>query len=132
MNEPRVAVEGEDDGLVRSEQRVEIVIREAMRMLALRLELHEIYDVDDTHLQVGRVMPEEIDGSQSLQCRHVSAASHHDVGLLATVVASPFPDSQPGSAVLDRLVHCQPLWGRLFAGDDNIDIVSTSQAMVRH
>jgi len=66
VNEPRVAVEGEDDWFVSSEQRVEIVIREAMRMLARRLQLHEIHNIDNAHLQVGRVMPEEVDGSQSL------------------------------------------------------------------
>src|SRR6516225_1588428 len=68
VNEPWVAVEGENDWLVSSEQRVEIVIREAMRMLTRRLQFHEIHDVDNTHLQVGCVMAEEVDGSQSLQC----------------------------------------------------------------
>src|ERR1700757_2657681 len=131
MNEPRVAVEGEDDRLVRREQSVKIVIREAMRMLALRLQLHKIHDVDNTHLQVSRVTTEQVDGSQSLQCRHVSAASHDNVRLLATVAAGPLPDSKPGSAVLDRLVHRQPLWRRLFAGNDDIDIVSAPQAVVR-
>src|SRR6266436_7868861 len=91
-----------------------------MRMLSLGLQLHEIHDVDDTNLQLGRVPAEEVDGSESLQRRHVSAANHYDVGLLATVVAGPLPDSEPGSTVLDRLVHRQPLWSRLFAGDDDI------------
>src|SRR6201993_4523873 len=104
-------MEGEDDWLIRSEQRVEIVIREAMRMLGRRLQLHEIKDVDNPHLQFGRITPEKVDGGQSLQCRHVSAANHNNVGLLATVVAGPLPDSKPGSAVLDRLTHRQPLWG---------------------
>src|SRR4029450_85094 len=126
MNEPRVAVEGEDDRPVRSEQRVEIVVRKTMRMLARRLQLHEIHDVDNTHLQVGRVSAEEVDRSQSLERWNVSAANHHNIGLLATVIAGPVPDSQPGSAVLDRLIHRQPLRGWLFAGDDDIDIVSAA------
>src|SRR5262245_58786294 len=104
VNEPRIAVEGENDWLVRSEQRVEIVIRKAMRMLALRLQFHEIHDVDNTHLQVGRVSAKEVDSCQSLQCWDIAAASHHDIGLLATIIAGPFPDPKPGSAVLDRLV----------------------------
>src|SRR4030095_6913444 len=111
-------MEGEDDWLICGEQRVEIVVREAMRMLARRLQLHEIHYVDNTYLQFGRVASEKVDGSQRLQCRHVAAANHYNVGLLATIVAGPLPDSKPGSAVLDRLVHCQPLRGRLFAGDD--------------
>src|SRR5262249_13232054 len=132
MNEPWVAVEGENNWLVRGKQSVEIVIREAMWMLSLGLQLHEIHDVDNTHLQFGGVLSEEVHGSQSLQCRHVSAASHHDVGFLATVAAGPFPDSKPGGAVPYRLVDRQPLWGRLFASDDDIYIVSAAQAMVRH
>src|SRR4026209_2771374 len=102
-----------------------------MRMLSLGLQLHEIHDVDDTHLQVGRVTAEEVDGSQSLQCRHISPASHYNIRLLAPVVAGPLPDSKPRSAVLDRLIHRQPLWGRLFTGDDDIDIVLAAQAVVR-
>src|SRR5262249_33965249 len=130
VNEPRIAVEGENDWLVRSEQRVEIVIRKAMRMLALRLQFHEIHDVDNTHLQVGRVSAKEGDSCQSLQCWDIAAASHHDIGLLATIIAGPFPDPKPGSAVLDRLVHRQPLRGRLFASDNDVDVVSAAQAVV--
>src|SRR4029450_9414224 len=118
MNEPRVAVEGEDDRLVRSEQRVEVVVREAMRMLTRGLQLHEIHDVDNTHLQLGRVPAGEGDGSESPPRRHVSAANHHNVGLLATVVAGPLPDSEAGSAVLDRLVHRYTLRGRFFLALD--------------
>src|SRR4029450_8509798 len=101
-----------------------------MGMLALRLQLHEIHDVDNTYLQVRRVAAEKVDGSQGLQCRHVSAAHHDKLGLLPTVLAAPLPDSKPGSAVLDRLIHRQPLWGWLFAGDDDIDIVSAAQTVV--
>src|SRR6266536_2615450 len=45
-----VAMEGKDDRLVGGEQRVEIVIREAMRVLARGLQRHEIDYVDDAYL----------------------------------------------------------------------------------
>ena len=51
MNEHGIAVVGEDDGLVLGEERVELLVAEPVRMLGLRLELHEIDDVDDADLQ---------------------------------------------------------------------------------
>ena len=38
----------------------------------------------------------------------------------------------PGRAVFDRLVHGQPLRSRLFAGDDDVYVISTAQAVIRH
>src|ERR1051325_9106605 len=123
-------MESEDDWLVCGEQRVELVIREAVRMLTGRLQLHQIHDVNDTHLEVRSILTEEVDGSQSLKCRHVTATNHDDVRIAATIVAGPLPDTQPCSAVLDRLVHRQPLWSWLLTRDDYVDVVSASQAVV--
>ena len=53
VNQPRVAVVGEDDRPVAREQRVEVSIGEAVRMLVLRLEPHQVDDIDDAHLQLG-------------------------------------------------------------------------------
>src|SRR5262245_66048524 len=65
MNERRVTVEGEDDRLVGREQRVEIVIREAVWVLARWLQLHEIHDVDDTNLQLRRMSAKDVAGGES-------------------------------------------------------------------
>ena len=99
-------------------------------MLARRLQLHQIDDVDDAHLQLGHVPAQQVDRGQRLQRRHVAAAGHHHVGLAAPVVARPLPDPEPGLAVLDRLVHRQPLRRRLLAGDDDIDVVPAAQAVI--
>src|SRR5262245_14343390 len=99
-------------------------------MLTRRLQLHQIHDVDDTHLEVGSILTEKVDGSQSLKRRHVTATNHDDVRVPATIVAGPLPDAQPCGAVLDRLVHRQPLWGWLLTGDDYVDVVSAAQAVV--
>ena len=45
MDEPRIAVKGEDDRLVDGEEGVEVTIGEAVRMLARGLQRHEIDDV---------------------------------------------------------------------------------------
>ncbi len=48
----------------------------------------------------------------------------------AALVARPLPDADTGLAVLDRLIHRQPLRLRLLAGDDNVDAVAGLQAVV--
>jgi hypothetical protein len=48
MYQPGVAVKSEDYRLVRGEQVIEVLIAQAVRMLALRLQLHQVDDVDDS------------------------------------------------------------------------------------
>ena len=105
---------------------------QAVRMLAGRLESHQIDDVDDANLQVGQFAAENIDGGQRFDRRHVAAAGHHHVGLAAAVVAGPFPDADAGGAVLDRRVHVEPLVLGLLAGDDHVDVVAAAEAVVGH
>ena len=81
-------------------------------------------------LRSGSVLAQQIDGGERFERRHVAAAGHHHVGLAALVVAGPFPDADARRAVLDRLVHGQPLRRGLFAGDDDVDVVAALQAMV--
>src|SRR6476620_3606959 len=45
MDQPRIAVESEDDWLISREQRVEIVIGQAVRVFARGLQLHQIDDI---------------------------------------------------------------------------------------
>ena len=56
VDQPRVAVEGEDDRLVLGEQGVEVPVGEAVRVLARRLQLHQVHDVDDADLQLRQVL----------------------------------------------------------------------------
>ena len=106
--------------------------RQAVRVLAGRLQLHQVDDVDDAHLQLRQVLAEQLHGRQRLQRGHVAAAGHHHVGLAALVVAGPLPDADAGGAVLDRLVHRQPLRRRLLAGHDHVDVIAAAQAVVGH
>src|SRR3984957_16774515 len=92
MDEPRIAVEGEDNWLVDCEERVEVTVGNAVRVLAPRLQRHHIDNVDDTDFQFGRVLAQELDGSQGFERRHVSATGHHDIRLAAAIVARPRPD----------------------------------------
>src|SRR5690349_15083739 len=53
MDHPRIAVVREHDGTVDREQRVELLVREPVRMLRVGLESHQVDDVHDTDLQIG-------------------------------------------------------------------------------
>ena len=53
-------------------------------------------------------------------------------GSRPAVVARPVPDADARGAVLDRLVHRQPLRRGLLAGDDHVDVVAAAQAVVGH
>src|SRR5699024_2410643 len=55
----------------------------------------------------------------------------HHVGLsIASIGAGPFPDADSPGAVGDGLVDGQPLRLRLFSGDDDVDVVLATQAMI--
>ena len=66
VDQPRVPVVGEDHRPVLGEQRVELDVRQAVRVLPVVLQAHEVDDVDDAHLQVGEVPAQDVDGRQRL------------------------------------------------------------------
>src|SRR4029450_10271321 len=101
-----------------------------MRMLALWLQFHQVDDVDDADLQRRKMLAEEIYGSQRFQRWDGSATGHPDVWFSSFVIARPFPDSDASRAMFDRLVHRQPLRGRLFACYHAADILATAPAVI--
>jgi len=103
-----------------------------MRVFLLRLQSHQVDDVDHADLEVGGVLAKEVDGRQRLDRWHVTCAGHDDVRLAALVVARPFPDADAGSAVLYCGVHVEPLWLGLLSGDNDVDEVATAQAVISH
>ena len=99
-------------------------------MLALRLQLHQVDDVDHPDLQIGQMLAKDRDGRQNLERRRVAAAGHHDVRLAALVVAGPLPDADAFRAMHDRRVHGQPLRQRVLAGHHHVDVVPAAQAVI--
>lgn len=66
MDELWIAMEVEHHGLVDSEQRIKVAIRQAMRMFAGRLQFEKIDNVDETDFEIGELFSEERDRRQSL------------------------------------------------------------------
>ena len=97
MDQPRIAVKREQDRLVRGEDGVELLVGEPVRMLARRLQRHQVDDVDDADLQRRQPLAQQTHGRQRFERRHVAGARHHDVGRAVLVVARPRPDADAGS-----------------------------------
>jgi hypothetical protein len=100
-------------------------------VLRLRLQAHQVDDVDHPHLQLGQVLPQQRYGGEGFQRRYVAGAGEHDIGG-AVVVAGPVPDAQTPGAVCGGVGHPQPLWRGLLAGHDDVDVVAAAQAVVGH
>ena len=62
-------------------------------MLALRLEPHQVHDVDHPDSEIRQVAAKDRDSGQDLKRGRVPAAGHHHVGLGLLVVAGPLPGS---------------------------------------
>ena len=76
-----------------------------VRMLARRLQLHQIHDVDDADFQFRQVLADQLDRGQRFKRRNVAATGHDHIGFAALVVAGPFPNAEPCGAMLDGLIH---------------------------
>ena len=122
----------EDHRLVFCEQLVEIHIAQTMGMLAGRLQLHQVDDVDHADPEVGQVFAQDRDGGERLQRGYVPATGHHHIGRHRLVVACPLPDADTLGAVLDGCVHRQPLRRGMFSCNYDIHVMMAAQAVVHH
>lgn len=100
---------GEDNGLVCSEKCVECPITQSVWVFALRLQLHQVDDVNHTDFQFWKVDPQQIHRSHDFQRRHIATARHNDIWLTTFVAARPWPRRNARAAVFDRGVHVEPL-----------------------
>ena len=133
MHQRCIAVEREDDRLVRREQRIVVALDESVRVLGARLQAHEVNHVDDANLDVGhRFSRKDGDRCERFQRRRVAAAGHDDIRLTTLIVTRPLPDPDSLGAMDRRLLHAQPLRQRVLSRHDYVDVVTASQAMVDH
>ena len=103
-----------------------------MRVFALRLKSHKVDSVDNSNLQFGEVLAQNIDGRKGLEGWDVSGTRHHYIRLASLVRAGPVPDTNPLRTMFDRCFHIEILQRRLFAGDDHIDVVAAAQTVISH
>src|SRR5687768_2341062 len=99
-------------------------------MFRLELQSHQVDDIDNANLQLRDMTPQQIHGSQCLQCGDVSGACQDHVRLALLIIACPTPYADTRAAVLDGSVHVQPLERWLFSRDDDVDEISGTQTLV--
>ena len=97
----------------------------------VRLQLHQVDHVDDADLQLRNRFAEDSHSREGFKRRGIAAAGHDDIRLLALIVARPLPDTDTLGAVLDSLLHCQPLLSRMLGGYQHVDIVAAADAVVK-
>ena len=132
VDQRRITVVREDHRPIRGEDRVELFIRESVRMLARRLEAQQIDDVDDAHVHIGEFGSQDGHRREHFQRRYVARAREHHVGIVTWVPRSPVPDADPTVTVLDRGFHREPHRGRLLSGDHHVDVVPAPETVVHH
>ena len=101
-------------------------------MLGLRLQLHQIDDIDHPDFQSGQILTQNGNGGQYLQRRRIAATSHHYIRIGVLVVAGPFPNAYTFRAMHDSGLHTQPLRESVFARHYDIHIMPTAQAMIKN
>ena len=125
VDQPRIPVIGEDHRLVGSEHHVELPVGHPVRVLAVVLQSHQVYDVDEPHLEIRNVLAQQIRGGQCLQGRHIAGGGQHDIGVAAVLLGTrPLPDAQSAGAMCHRLIHRQEIRVRLLAGDHDVDVLA--------
>src|SRR5262249_36725029 len=132
MDQPRVAVEVEDDRFVAGEERIKVRLRQTVRMFGAGLQFEQIDDVNETDLDVREFLAEQDGGGQRLLRGYIASGSHDEVRLATLVVARPIPDTDALRAVGDRGLHIQVLKMELLVGDNHVDVVLAAEAVIGH
>src|SRR5580704_455643 len=91
VNQRRISMKIEYDGLIYGKQTVEVRVRKAVRMFALRSELEQIDHVHETKLQVRELIAKDGNSSQSLYRSDVASAGDYNLRLSSPVCRRPFP-----------------------------------------
>ena len=67
-------------------------------MLARRLQLHQIDNIDHSHSNSG-IWLRMMDHRQRFECGHIAAAGHDYIALAILIGARPMPDAEARGAV---------------------------------
>ena len=107
VDEGRITVEIEDNRFVRGEQRIEVSIRHAMRVLGVRYQAKQIDHIHKAQLQCRNVFLQDAHCRQCFHRGNITGAGQDDIGFLARIGAGPIPDSDALGAVIDSRIHIE-------------------------
>ena len=130
VDQCRIPVKSKNDRLVHGENRIEFQVSEAMRVAVTSFESEKVDHVDESNAERGDVGDQYVHCGESLKSWHVSSGCNDYVGLYSLVSAGPSPDSDALAAVNLRLLHVEPLIGRVLACDDDVDELLGAEASI--
>jgi len=132
MDQQGVTMKGKYDWLILCEEHIEILVAKTMRVLALRAGA----SIRSTTLMTRNFQVREV-LAKGFRPRPMSPAvgtspqqAIHHIRVTSLIVTGPFQIPSPVVQCLIAASISQPLQFRLFTGDNNIDIITASQAMV--
>ena len=103
VDRPSVAMEGEDDRLVGSEQFDEACLAHPVRVELAREEAHQVNDVDYAHLELGGVLAQPPGRSHGLKSGDIPGTGENSCIARKSAPAKwGTQPPQPRDAVLDR------------------------------
>ena len=123
-------MECKDDGLILGKQCVIIHIGQTVRMLIMRLQLHQVDYIDETDLDLRHIVTKDGNCCQRFLGRSITAASQYNIRLLTLIVACPIPDTDTLGTMLNSLLHGQPLMAGMLGCNDNVYIVLASDTVI--
>ena len=132
VDEPAIAVEGEDYVDVAREKFVEGNVVHAVRVIVGTHQHAEIDDVDDANLYTRHMLLQEPGCGASFDGGNVSRTGQNDVRLRSAVVGREFPNRRALRAMRERFFKRQPLQFRLFPTSDYIHVIPAAHAVVEH
>lgn len=102
-----------------------------LRMVHVRDKLEEVNDVDETNLELGKVLFQKGSGSKRLHSRDITATSHNEVWVIVGVTHTrPFPNTKTLGTVRNSSFHVEVLQVILLIGNYNVDIILAVETVV--
>src|SRR5208283_530590 len=95
----------EDHRFGLSEEGLELPVSHAMWVFGVWDQLEKVYNVYESNLYVRQILAEQGGGGQGLHGRHVAAARHDHIRLVALVIAGPIPYTRTFRAVRGSRIH---------------------------
>ena len=130
VNQPRVAMEVEDDRLVHGEQAVKVAITQPVRMLCVACNLNRSTTLMKRIFRSGNSFRSSAVAA-SASCVGISPAQAITTsGSNSLIVAGLTPDTDAFRAMRDRCIHVQILQVHLLVADDHVDVVLAAQTMI--
>ena len=99
-------------------------------MFVVGFQFEQVDYVNNTNLKFWHFVTKDSNSSHDFKCRCITTASHNNIWFFTAVIACPLPDTDTLCAVLNSLLHGQPLAAWMLGSYDCVYIVLTLDAVI--